>query len=132
MKQRRTSSLPLANNAGFTLLEIIAVLVIMGILAVVAVPRYFDLQSQAKLKAFATGKAEAIGRVNSYFAQRILAGDLPSAIIYSDSTIGTDLGDFTLSVSSSGNTITLIVNGDNNTPMAGLSSTISIIRPGSI
>lgn len=33
---------------GFTLIEIIAVLVILGILAIVAVPKYFDLQNKAR------------------------------------------------------------------------------------
>ena len=38
-------------EAGFTLIEIIAVLVILGILAVVAVPKYFDMQNQSRLQA---------------------------------------------------------------------------------
>jgi prepilin-type N-terminal cleavage/methylation domain-containing protein len=41
----------LQNNKGLTLVEIIAVLIILGILAVIAVPRYIDLSSNAKQKA---------------------------------------------------------------------------------
>lgn len=89
---------PLGNNAGFTLLEIIAVMVIMSILAVVAVPKYFDLQETAREKALETALAEAVSRVNSYFAKEVLDGTVPSDIVYSDDNLGTDMGDFTMAV----------------------------------
>lgn len=90
---------PAVGNAGFTLLEIIAVIVIMSILAVVAVPRYFDLQGEARKKAMETAMAEAIGRVNGYFGQQVLSGILPNEIDYQENDpLGTDMGDFTLEV----------------------------------
>jgi MSHA pilin protein MshA len=38
----------LRNEKGFTLIELIMIIVILGILAAIAVPKYADLQDQAK------------------------------------------------------------------------------------
>ena len=53
----------MSNEKGFTLMEIIAVLVILGILAAIAVPKYMGLQDEARKKAGQGQIAEVKGRL---------------------------------------------------------------------
>lgn len=62
------------NEEGFTLVEVIAVLVILGILAAVAVPKFFDMQDTARQKAAEGAVGELNGQVALAFAQNALNG----------------------------------------------------------
>lgn len=60
------------NQRGFTLIEIIAVLILLGILAAVAVPKYIDLTAEAELKSVQAVKAELQARANLYYGKYML------------------------------------------------------------
>lgn len=60
------------NQQGFTLIEIIAVLVILGILAAVAIPKYNDLQDTAREKAMDGAWAAAKSQMTMAFSKELL------------------------------------------------------------
>lgn len=61
-------------NPGFTLIEICMVLVLLGILAAVAVPKFLDLQDASRQKAAQAAIAEAQARINAVIGQKLIEG----------------------------------------------------------
>ncbi len=70
----------LRNNRGFTLIELVMVIVILGLLAAVAVPKYQDLRTEAARAAAdgVYGGASAAAAVN--FASRLFSPSKTTAI----------------------------------------------------
>jgi len=67
----------LRSQDGFTLIEIISVLVLLGILAAVAVPKFFNLQTQARIQAVNAALAEGVSQVNQASAKFLLINGTP-------------------------------------------------------
>ena len=64
----------LRTEQGFTLIEIIAVLAILGIIAAVAIPKYISIMEQSRINAAQTAIAEVKVQCSNYYATQMLAG----------------------------------------------------------
>ena len=114
----------LRNEEGFTLIEIIAVLVILGVLAAVAVPKYLDLMEDSKKKAADGALAAAISNVTMQYGSGLLsAGDEETALSAAVSNCNvdlTDLGDYTAAYAlSTSSGVSIGVYDDDNNSASG-------------
>jgi len=109
----------LKNQQGFTLIETIAVLILLGILAAVAVPKYMDMQKDAHAKAVDGALAAGASNATMAYSKFLLTNSAPpndiSGDAWTDGTnsqaIKTNLGDFTATYSFSSPDVTVTING---------------------
>ena len=61
-------------QSGFTLIELVAVIVLLGILAVTALPRFVNLQTDAKVQVLQAIVASMQGAYTQTYAKSLIAG----------------------------------------------------------
>jgi prepilin-type N-terminal cleavage/methylation domain-containing protein len=99
----------LKNQKGFTLIEIIAVLVILGILAAVAIPKFLNLQQDARAKAVEGALGALQSSATMEWSKGLLNGTYTSNTGPTAATV--TVGDFTGSYTAGPNVTVTVTNG---------------------
>ena len=101
-----------SNQKGFTLMEVIAVIVIIGVIGAVAAPKFLELKEGAEDKAALQAIYEARSRLTAQHAIKMMTSEAEAkdlaAIV---AAVSTDAGDYTLSFSVAGSEVEITARG---------------------
>jgi MSHA pilin protein MshA len=66
---------PYRYQQGFTLIELVVVIIVLGILTATVIPKFINIQNDAKIESLRTVKAAMQGAVNLVYSKSVIKGN---------------------------------------------------------
>jgi len=117
------------NEKGFTLIELIVIIVILGILAAVAIPKYQDLTNEASSAAAEGVLGAARGAATINFAKNLVTPGSVTPVDAANAQRLVDLIDTDYILTVSGNEVTIPVGGKNYVMLITVDESATAIPP---